>query len=156
MFLASETEAFTSAVDGQRDVLIQVVQGDRELARDDRSLARFDLKDIDPMPAGMARIEVKCLIDANGILKVTARNVRTGDNAEADFNERQLREARAEVTLAIIERLNNVTMKQAENRMITAVRGALKGTKIKWAAFPGIRLTILHLRFVRSCPMSTR
>ena len=75
---ASATETFTTAVDGQRNVLIHVLQGERELAKDCRSLARFDLKDIDPMPAGMARIEVRFLIDANGILNVTARDARTG------------------------------------------------------------------------------
>src|SRR5205823_14907802 len=106
--------------------------------KDNRSLARFDLKDIDPMPAGMARIEVRFLIDANGILNVTARDVRTGkeqsvdvkpsygltdeqvermilesfEKAEQDFKERQLREARieADAILAATEkaRRNNV------------------------------------------------
>ena len=47
---ASATETFTTAVDGQRNVLIHVLQGERELAKDNRSLARFDLKDIDPCP----------------------------------------------------------------------------------------------------------
>ena len=70
---ASATEQFTTAVDGQRNVLIHVVQGERELVKDCRSLARFDLKDIAPMPAGLARIEVRFLIDANGILNVTAQ-----------------------------------------------------------------------------------
>src|SRR5882762_2764677 len=63
---ASASDSFTTGVDGQRNVLIHVVQGERELVKDNRSLARFDLKDIDPMPAGMARIEVRFLIDANG------------------------------------------------------------------------------------------
>ncbi len=119
---ASATEQFTTAVDGQRNVLIHVVQGERELVKDCRSLARFDLKDINPMPAGLARIEVRFLIDANGILNVTARDLRTGkeqsvdvkpsygltddqveamilesfDKAEQDFRERQVREARIE------------------------------------------------------------
>ncbi|MGA2714360.1 MAG: Fe-S protein assembly chaperone HscA [Bryobacteraceae bacterium] len=75
---ASASESFTTGVDGQTNVLIHVVQGERELAKDCRSLARFDLKDIAPMPAGMARIEVRFLIDANGILNVTARDARTG------------------------------------------------------------------------------
>jgi len=119
---ASATEQFTTAVDGQRNVLIHVVQGERELVKDCRSLARFDLKDIAPMTAGFARIEVRFLIDANGILSVTARDQRSGkeqsveikpsygltdeqveamilesfDKAEEDFSERQLREARVE------------------------------------------------------------
>jgi molecular chaperone DnaK (HSP70) len=75
---ASASETFTTAVDGQTNVLIHVVQGEREMAKDCRSLARFDLKDIAPMPAGMAKIEVRFLIDANGILNVTARDARTG------------------------------------------------------------------------------
>jgi molecular chaperone DnaK (HSP70) len=119
---ASATEQFTTAVDGQRNVLIHVVQGERELVKDCRSLARFDLKDIAPMPAGFTRIEVRFLIDANGILSVTARDQRSGkehsveikpsygltddqveamilesfDKAQEDFNERQVREARVE------------------------------------------------------------
>jgi len=198
---ASATETFTTGVDGQRNVLIHVLQGERELAKDCRSLARFDLKDIDPMQAGMARIEVRFLIDANGILSVTARDLRTGkeqsveikpsygltdeqvermiqesfEKAEQDFRDRQVREARVEADTILaavdkarqndaffdlsdeeralidkavnelllvyhaddhhlildkIEQLNQSTMKLAENMMNTAVRGALKGTKI--------------------------
>jgi len=119
---ASATETFTTGVDGQTNVLIHVVQGERELVKDCRSLARFDLKGIEPMPAGMARIEVRFLIDANGILNVAARDLRTGkeqavdvkpsygltdeqveamivesiERAEEDFLERQVREARVE------------------------------------------------------------
>jgi len=125
---ASATEHFTTGVDGQRNVLIHVVQGERELVKDCRSLARFDLRDIDPMPAGMARIEVRFLIDANGILNVTARDQRTGkehsvdvkpsygltdeqveamilesfNKAEDDFRERQVREARVEADAIMV------------------------------------------------------
>jgi Fe-S protein assembly chaperone HscA len=132
---ASATETFTTGVEGQTNVLIHVVQGERELVKDCRSLARFDLKGIDPLPAGMARIEVKFLIDANGILSVTARDARTGkeqsvevkpsygltddqveamimesiDKAEMDFRERQVREARveADTMLAAVEKAKN-------------------------------------------------
>jgi molecular chaperone DnaK len=119
---ASATEHFTTGVDGQTNVAIHVVQGEREMAKDCRSLARFDLKGIPPMSAGLPRIEVKFLIDANGILHVSAREQRSSkeaevevkptygltdeqvetmilesfDYAEQDFAERQLIEARNE------------------------------------------------------------
>jgi Fe-S protein assembly chaperone HscA len=198
---ASATEQFTTAVDGQTKVLIHVLQGERELVKDCRSLARFELTDIDPVTAGLARIEVKFLIDANGILNVSAKDLRTGKetsvevkpsygltdeqveamilesitNAEADIRERQVREARVEADRILaalesakqndawadltdeerqtiqqahndlllayhgddhrlihaqMEKLDKASMKLAENMMNTAVRGALKGTKI--------------------------
>jgi molecular chaperone DnaK len=119
---ASATQFYTTQIDGQANVAIHVLQGERELAKDCRSLARFDLKGIPPMAAGIPRVEVKFLIDANGILHVSAREQRSGkeseiqvqpsygltdeqvegmildsfDNAEEDFRRRQLIEARNE------------------------------------------------------------
>ena len=81
---ASATQFYTTQVDGQANVAIHVLQGERELAKDCRSLARFDLKGIPPMTAGMPRIEVKFLIDANGIMHVTAREQRSGEEAEIE------------------------------------------------------------------------
>jgi molecular chaperone DnaK len=119
---ASATQHYTTQVDGQVNVAIHVLQGERELAKDCRSLARFDLKGVPPMTAGMPRVEVKFLIDANGILHVSAREQRSGkeaeievqpsygltddqvesmildsfDYAEEDFRQRQVIEARNE------------------------------------------------------------
>ncbi len=74
----SAREVFTTYADGQTSVDIHVVQGERELAADNRSLARFQLKGSGPMPAGVPRIEVTFLIDANGILDVSAKDSKTG------------------------------------------------------------------------------
>jgi Fe-S protein assembly chaperone HscA len=129
---ASATQFYTTQVEGQKNVAIHVLQGERELAKDCRSLARFDLKGIPPMAAGMPRIEVKFLIDANGILHVSAREQRSGkeaeievqpsygltdeqvesmllesfDYAEEDFRQRQVIEARneAETILTALEK----------------------------------------------------
>jgi molecular chaperone DnaK (HSP70) len=75
---ASGREMFTSGVDNQTGVDIHVLQGERELAADCRSLAHLHLRGIPPMVAGLPRIEVRFQIDANGILSVAARELRTG------------------------------------------------------------------------------
>jgi len=74
----SAKELFTTFVDGQKSVDVHVYQGERELVKDNRSLARFQLSGLDPLPAGMPRIEVNFTIDANGILQVSAKDLRGG------------------------------------------------------------------------------
>jgi molecular chaperone DnaK len=76
---ASAKEMFTTYVDGQTGVDIHILQGERELVKDNRSLAQFRLK-VPPLPAGVPRIEVTFLIDANGILNVKASDMRTGQS----------------------------------------------------------------------------
>jgi Fe-S protein assembly chaperone HscA len=124
---ASGREMFTTGVDNQTSVDIHVLQGERELAADCRSLARFKLRGIPPMPAGLPRIEVRFQIDANGILSVAASELRTGiaqtievkpsygltdqevermliesfEHAQADIDARLLIEARNEAETVI-------------------------------------------------------
>jgi len=118
---AGAQELYTTGVDNQTGIDIHVLQGERELAKDCRSLARFTLR-VPPAPAGLPRIEVKFLIDANGILQAGAKDIRTGEErsievqpsyglndndiermleesieyAEQDFAERQTIEAKTE------------------------------------------------------------
>jgi molecular chaperone DnaK len=124
---ATGSEMFTTGVDNQTAVDVHVLQGERELIADNRSLARFKLRGIPPMPAGMPRVQVQFQIDANGILSVTAAELRTGieqtievkpsygltddevermlldsfEHAEADFAARLLIEARNEAESVI-------------------------------------------------------
>ncbi len=124
---ASGREMFTTGVDNQTSVDIHVLQGERELAADCRSLARFKLRGIPPMPAGLPRIEVRFQIDANGILSVAASELRTSiaqtievkpsygltdqevermliesfEHAQADIDARLLIEARNEAETVI-------------------------------------------------------
>jgi molecular chaperone DnaK len=81
---ATVQQTFTTFVDNQTAVDFHVLQGERELARDNRSLARFKLTGIEPQPAGLPRVEVTFIIDANGILNVTARDLRTGRERSVD------------------------------------------------------------------------
>jgi molecular chaperone DnaK len=124
---ATGSEMFTTFADNQTAVDIHVLQGERELVADNRSLARFKLRGIPPMPAGMPRVQVQFQIDANGILSVTARELRTDieqaievkpsygltddevermllesfEHAEADFAARLLIDARNEAETVI-------------------------------------------------------
>lgn len=75
------TEMFSTSVDGQTNVKLHVLQGERELVADCRSLGEFHLRGIPPMPAGIPQIEVELLVDANGILQVSAVEKRSGKRA---------------------------------------------------------------------------
>jgi molecular chaperone DnaK len=152
-------ETFTTAVDNQTHVDVHVLQGERELASDNRSLGRFKIP-IEPMPAGVPRLEVTFLIDANGVLSVTAADMRSGrarsvemkpsyglgeseietmleasiDFAEEDIRQRQLREARVEadgILHATQESLrrHGAVLEDGEGARIRAVAAALQAAR---------------------------
>ncbi|MCB9780361.1 MAG: Fe-S protein assembly chaperone HscA [Alphaproteobacteria bacterium] len=140
---ATASQTFTTHVDGQTAVDIHVVQGEREMVRDNRSLGRFRLTGIPAMPAGIPRIKVEFTVDADGILSVSATEKSTGvaarikvepsyglsddeieqmledaiDHAEDDFDERLLIEARVEAE----------GVKKALERAIADDAGLLEG-----------------------------
>lgn len=79
------TEAFTTYVDKQTGVEIHVLQGERDLVAENRSLGKFTLKGIPPQPAGQPRIEVAFLVDADGILQVSAKDLATGNSQAVEI-----------------------------------------------------------------------
>jgi molecular chaperone DnaK len=154
-------ESFTTSVDGQTVVDLHVLQGERELARDNRSLARFELRGVDPMPAGMPKIEVTFLIDANGILQVHARELRTGKEASIEVQptygltaaemERMVEESFIHAEADVNARLLIETQTEADTVMNHVRRALTQGAHlIGPEEVARIRAALEALRAVRS------
>src|SRR5438445_1028 len=156
----SAREMFTTSVDGQTIVDLHVVQGERELAKDCRSLARFELSGIDPMPAGMPKIEVTFLIDANGILQAQAKELRTGKAAAIEVRptyglteaevERMVEESFAYAEADVEARLLIETRNEADTVIIHVERALRQGADLVGEEERGrIRTALEALRAAR-------
>ncbi|MCE5360602.1 molecular chaperone DnaK [Candidatus Igneacidithiobacillus taiwanensis] len=127
-----KSQIFSTAEDNQSAVTVHVLQGERELARDNKSLARFDLTDIRPAPRGMPQIEVTFDIDANGILHVSAKDKETNKEqsikitASSGLSEAEIQRMIKEAEANAAEDKKARALIEARNEADGSVHGARK------------------------------
>lgn len=155
----AKAQEFTTFKDGQTAMSIHIVQGERELVDDNRSLARFELRDIPPMAAGAARIQVTFQVDADGLLAVTAKEASTGqqtsitvkpssgladediqqmlqsswDTAEEDLQARRLREQQVEAR-RVLEAIDSALAKDGRDLLDDTEWQAIQSVRNELAA----------------------
>ncbi len=131
----SKKETFSTAADNQSSVQIHVLQGEREFAKDNRTLGNFELAGIAPAPRGMPQIEVEFAIDANGILEVSATDKGTGKKADiriensGGLDESEIEKMKADAEAHAEEdkkRREVVDVKNQGEQLISATRSALE------------------------------
>ena len=157
---AEESKTFTTAQDNQSVVTVHVVQGEREMAKDNKSLGQFNLEGIPPAPAGQPQIEVTFEIDADGILNVSAEEKQSGESAsitiddQARLDEDEIEEMKEEAEKHAEEdqkRREFIEAKNKADQLISQARDQLEehGDKVDDSVVEGIEMKIDDLEDFR-------
>ena len=152
----SKKEIFSTASDSQTSVTIHVLQGEREFARDNRTLGRFDLTEIPPSPRGLPQIEVEFSIDANGILNVSATDKATSKSQSIEItgstglSEQEIEQMKTEAQEHAIEdkaRRELVDLKNQAEHLVYTTRKSLEehGEKVSAEARGSIESAISNV-----------
>lgn len=136
----SKSQVFSTAADNQPAVDIHVLQGERKMAADNKSLGRFQLSGIEPAPKGIPQIEVKFSIDANGIVSVTAKDLKTskeqsvtitnGGGLTEEEIQRMINEAEQNKDKDE-QKLKNIELRNKAESYLSTITQALEGNKDK-------------------------
>ncbi len=157
---SNKSQIFSTAADNQTSVEIHVVQGERPMASDNKSLGRFILDGVPPAPRGMPQIEVSFDIDANGILNVTAKDKASGKTqsikieASSGLKEEEIKKMQADAEMHAEEdrkKKEVVDVKNTAEMIIYTAEKALKDneTKITAELKDGVNAKILTLRGIK-------
>ncbi len=157
---SSKSQIFSTAADNQTSVEIHIVQGERPMASDNKSLGRFILDGVPPAPRGMPQIEVAFDVDANGILNVTAKDKASGKTqsikieASSGLKEEEIKKMQADAELHAEEdkkKKENVDVKNTAEMIIYTAEKALKdnGDKIPAELKDEVNAKITTLRGVK-------
>jgi molecular chaperone HscA len=110
---------YTTSVDGQKNLKVAVFQGERDLVANNRKLGEFTLKGIPPMPAGLPKIEIQFVLDADGILKVKAKELRSGTETSVEIRS-QYGISEEDMAEMLIDGIMNAEEDMAEKALIEA------------------------------------
>lgn len=116
---SKQARNYTTSIDGQKNLKIGVYQGERDLVEDNRKLGEFILRDIPPMPAGIPKIQVQFLLDADGILTVKALEERSGKETQIEIRS-QYGISEEEMALMLMESIKNAEEDMKSRGLIEA------------------------------------
>lgn len=132
---------YTTSIDGQINMKISVFQGERDLVKENRKLAEFDLKGIPAMPAGLPKVDINFILNADGILKIQAVEIRSGVKQEVDITPAYgLSNQEVEKML-----LDSVTYAREDIQQRTIIEARTQGEQMVYTAESFIKKNKSHL-----------